>query len=100
MALTDADCMGREEIAQERSRGRYRRMLKKASFSPTQPQRAETRFVPSKAAGRSATEAYFSHPPTPSCQDSSVTSGYVARRRATENDAWEKARIGAPGSGG
>ena len=40
------------------------------------------------------------HPPTPSCQDSSVTVRYVAGRRATENDAWEKARPGAPGRAG
>jgi hypothetical protein len=30
---------------------------------------------------------FFFHPPTPSCQDSSITGGYVAGRRATEKDA-------------
>ena len=40
----------------------------------------------SKAAGCEATEAYVSHPPTPSCQDSSFTGGYVARRRTLENE--------------
>jgi len=30
---------------------------------------------------------FLLHPPTPSCQDSSVTGGYVVGRRATENDA-------------
>ena len=40
----------------------------------------------SKAAGSEATEAYASHPPTPSCQDSSFTGGYVERRRTTENE--------------
>ena len=43
---------------------------------------------------------FLFHPPTPSCQGSSITGGYVAGRRATENDAREKARLGAQGSGG
>ena len=43
---------------------------------------------------------FLFHPPTPSCQDSSITEGYVAGRRTTENDAWERARLGAPGLGG
>jgi len=43
---------------------------------------------------------FLFHPPTPSCQDSSITEGYVAGRRATENDAQGKARLGAQGSGG
>ena len=42
-------------------------------FSPAQPWRAETRLIPSKAAGSGATEAY--------------PRGYVARRHTTENDA-------------
>ncbi len=32
--------------------------------------------------------------------DRSVPLGYVAGRRATENDAWEKTRLGAPGRAG
>jgi len=43
---------------------------------------------------------FLFHLPTPSCQDSSVTEGYVAGRRATENDAWERARLGVLGLGG
>ena len=39
------------------------------------------------------------HPPTPSCQDSSVTEGYVEGRRVTENAAWERARLGAGRAG-
>ena len=40
----------------------------------------------SKAAGSSETEAYRFHPPAPSCRDSSITGGYIARRRTTENE--------------
>ena len=43
---------------------------------------------------------FLFHQPTPSCQDSSITEGYIAGRRATENDAREKSRLGAQGLGG
>jgi hypothetical protein len=44
--------------------------------SPAQPERAETRLVPGKAAGRLRTEAY--------------PLGYVARRRPTENEVEDR----------
>ena len=40
------------------------------------------------------------HPPTPSCRDSSITGGYVAGRRATENDARGIARSARRGWAG
>src|SRR6185295_3071189 len=46
-----------------------------------------SRWSSSKAAGSPATEAYISHPPTPSCQDSSFTGVYIAGTRTTENAA-------------
>ena len=66
--LTDADCMGHEEIAQERLRGsgekymcadlslRGLRMLKKAVQQGRRRSKNRRRSI--------------SHPPTPSCQDS------------------------------
>jgi len=54
MALTDADCMGREEIAQERLRGSGKKYKCADLYGPAGCSKRQS----SKAAGRSATEAY------------------------------------------
>ena len=60
-------------------------MLKKS-------RQADQNGHPTRPQPMATPQAYVYHPPAPSCQDSSFTGGYVARRWTTENEAWDKAR--------
>jgi hypothetical protein len=53
------------------------RLLKQRTVLTRPRQRGKARLSPSKAAGEKQPEAYPSHPPTPSCQNSSFPLGYV-----------------------
>jgi hypothetical protein len=53
------------------------RLLKQHTVLTRPPQRGKARLFPGKAAGEKQPEAYPSHPPTPSCQNSSFPMGYV-----------------------
>ena len=54
------------------------RLLKQRTVLLTRPpRRGKAGLFPGKAAGEKQSEAYPSHPPTPSCQSSSFPMGYV-----------------------
>ena len=64
------------------------------------PNAGYSKWHPSKAAGSSATEAYSFFTRPPRAARTAPSPGVRCRRRATENDVREKARLGAQGLGG